>query len=116
MTKNKNATRYYSSKQEKYIASILGGKLVPGSGSAHVCCGDVVTDDWLIECKTTMKPKESFAIKKEWLTKNEKERMDSQKPYSALCFQFAEGTTNYFVINEKTFKLMLNLIRGNTDD
>ena len=108
MTKNKNATKYYSTKQEKYIASILNGKTVSGSGSPHFCAGDVVTDDWLIECKTTMQPKQSFSIKKEWLDKNEREKHQLQKPYSALVFQFKEDGENYFVVNEKTFKILLD--------
>lgn len=108
MTKNKNATRYYSMKQEEYISGILNGKVQPGSGSPHFYCGDVVTDDWLIECKTSMKPKESFAIKKDWIIKNERERMDLQKPYSSLVFQFEPDGENYFIVNEKTFKILLD--------
>lgn len=106
MAKNKEATRYFSSKQEQYVANLLGGRTVSGSGSPHFCGGDVIADDWLIECKTSMKPKESFSIKKEWIEKNERERMDLQIPYSALVFQFEEDGTNYFVLDEKTFRKM----------
>lgn len=106
----KGTTRYYSSKQEEYIAKLVKGRTVPGSGSPMFCAGDVVTKDWLIECKTTTKPKESFAIKKEWITKNERERMDLQKPYSAVVFQFEEDGQNYFVVNEKTFKVLLDAL------
>ena len=105
-------TRYYSSKQEEYVAKLVNGKTVPGSGSPHFCCGDVVTKNWLFECKTTTKPKESFSIKKEWLDKNEKERMGLQKLYSALVFQFKEDGTNYFVINESLFKEMMEVFNG----
>lgn len=101
-------TRFYSSKQEDYIASIVGGRTTANSGAARFNAGDVVTDDWLFECKTTTKPKQSFSIKKEWIEKNERERMDLQKPYSALVFQFEENGTNYFVVNEKTFKILLD--------
>lgn len=101
-------TRFYSSKQEDYIASIVGGRTTANSGAARFNAGDVVTDDWLFECKTTTKPKQSFSIKKEWIEKNERERMDLQKPYSALVFQFEENETNYFVVNEKTFKILLD--------
>lgn len=104
----KGTTRYYSSKQETYIANLLGGRTTANSGASRFSVGDVVTDDWLIECKTTTSPKESFSIKKEWISKNERERMDLQKPYSALAFQFEEDGQNYFVINEKTFKLLLD--------
>ena len=101
-------TRFYSSKQEDYVASIVGGRTTANSGAARFNAGDVVTDDWLFECKTTTKPKQSFSIKKEWIEKNERERMDLQKPYSALVFQFEENGTNYFVVDEKTFKILLD--------
>lgn len=112
MAKNKEATRYFSSKQEQYIANLLGGRTVSGSGSPHFCGGDVITSDWLIECKTSINPKESFSIKKEWIEKNERERMDLQIPYSALVFQFEEDGTNYFVLDEKTFKSMKEVFDG----
>lgn len=104
----KGTTRYYSSKQEEYIAKLLGGRTTPNSGAAHHVGGDVLAGDWLIECKTTTRPKESFSIKKDWITKNERERRDLQKPYSAICFQFEEDGENYFIVNEKIFKELLN--------
>ena len=108
MTKNKSATKYFSSRQEDYIANLLGGRTTANSGAAHHTAGDVLTKDWLFECKTTMTPKQSFSIKKEWITKNERERMDLQKPYSALVFQFEPDGENYFVVNEKNFKILLD--------
>jgi len=107
----RGTTRYYSSKQEEYIAKLLGGRTTVNSGSAHHSAGDVITDDWLIECKTTTKPKESFSIKKEWIEKNEQERMDMQKPFSALVFQFEEDGENFFVIGEKNFKILLDIAK-----
>lgn len=104
----KGTSRYFSSKQEEYIATLLDGRTTANSGAAHHTAGDVVTDDWLIECKTSMKPKESFAIKKDWIIKNERERMDLQKPYSSLVFQFEPDGENYFIVNEKTFKILLD--------
>lgn len=113
MPKNKSATRYFSDKQETYIAKLLGGTKVPNSGAIRCAGGDVrIGNDWLIECKTSMKPKESFSIKKEWIDKNERERMDLQIPYSALVFQFEEDGTNYFVLDEKTFKKMKEVFNG----
>lgn len=111
-TKNRNCTKFFSNAQEKDVAKLVGGKVVAGSGSPHFCCGDVITDDWLFECKTSMRPKQSFSIKKEWIDKNERERMDSQKPYSALVFQFEESGENYFIVNEKTFKILLDSLEN----
>lgn len=110
--KNKQSTKYFSTKQEQVIAKNIGGKTVPGSGSPHFYGGDVITNDFLIEAKTTTKPKESFSIKKEWITKNNLERMQVGKPYCALAFQFAPNTPNYYVIDEKLFKKLLEYMEG----
>ena len=63
-------TRKFSSKQEQYIAELLGGRQQSKSGDNAYNKGDVITDDWIIECKTTTKPKSSFSRKKEWIDKN----------------------------------------------
>jgi hypothetical protein len=110
--KNKNSTRYFSSVQENTIAKSIGGKTQAGSGSAKFYAGDVITNDFLIEAKTTTKPKESFSIKKEWITKNNLERMQLGKPYCALAFQFAPNSPNYYVIDEKLFKKLLEYMEG----
>lgn len=102
-------TRYYSSKQESYIAKLLGGKIVPNSGSARFCGGDVKAPDFLIEAKTTTTPKKSFSIKKDWLDKVEQERKDLQIPYSTLAFQFEPDGENFFVLKEQLFKDMYNI-------
>lgn len=108
-TKNPNATKYVSSRQEAYIAKLLGGKVTPASGARNIK-GDVLLDDWILECKTCCSPKSSFSIKQEWLEKNELERLEMHKPYSALVFQFEPEGCNYFVITEKTFKKILDMI------
>lgn len=103
-------TRKFSSKQEKYIAELLGGKQQANSGATGFAKGDVITNDWLIECKTTTKPKSSFAIKKDWIDKNYIERIEMLKPYSAIAFQYEPDGTNYFVIDESTFKKLIERI------
>jgi len=108
LTNNKNASKYYSSRQENYIASLLGGKVQPASGSTGFAKGDVILPNWLIECKCPMSEKKSFSIKLDWLDKNELERLEMHKPYSALVFQFEPDGENYFVLSEKTFKKMLD--------
>lgn len=110
MTRNKDSTKYYSSKQEKQVANALGGKLVSGSGAPLFSCGDVELKDWLIECKTTMSEKKSFSIKKEWIDKNEIERMQKLKPYSAIAFNFEPNGNMYYVINEKLMKRLVNYL------
>lgn len=97
-------TRWYSTKQEKAVAKTMGGKRTPNSGATPWAKGDVVTDDFLIECKTTTTPKASFSIKKEWLVKNKEEAFSTGKSHNALCFDFGDGGDRYYIIDEKTFK------------
>lgn len=96
-------TRFYSNKQEKYIAKSLGGKQVVNSGATPFKKGDVVNELFLIEAKTTTSLKNSFTIKREWFSKNEEEAFAMQKPYSALVFDFGDGIQHY-IINESLFK------------
>lgn len=105
----KKPTRYYSKKQENKVAKTLGGKPVSNSGAPMFCCGDVKMDNFLIECKTLTEPKQSMSIKKEWLTKIKEEAISERKPYCALAFDFGSDT-NYFIIDERTFKLFVDMI------
>ncbi len=86
--KNKSSTRYYSSKQEKQIATTVGGKLQPNSGATLFSKGDVKNDEWLFEAKTCIKEQESFNIKKEWLDKLKQESFGMRKEFFALVFNF----------------------------
>ncbi len=99
-------TRFYSNKQEKAVAKAVGGKKVANSGATAFNKGDVTTDDMLIECKTCVENKKSFSIKKEWLEKNKEEAFEMGKSYSALAFNFGPDTDNYYVIDEKLFKIL----------
>ena len=104
-------TRFYSNKQEKQIAKQLKGRKVANSGATAFNKGDVVTDNWLVECKTVIKEQASFTIKKDWLLKNEEEAFAMRKNYNALVFNFGDDI-NYYVINEKTFKKMKEALDG----
>jgi len=105
MTNNKNSTRYYSSKQEKKVAKKLGGKQVVNSGAPSFVAGDVTTDLFLIECKTSTSQKQSVSIKKEWISKNADEAFAMGKFYSAVAFDFGDGINNY-IISEQLFKYL----------
>ena len=50
------STKYYSNIQEKQIADALGWHQVSGSGARNLHPGDVISDDWMGECKTHTKP------------------------------------------------------------
>ena len=103
---NKKSTRYFSTKQERQIAKSLKGRCQSNSGATMFNKGDLVLDDWLIECKTAMTEKQSFPIKKEWITKLEEEAYAMNKNYYTLAFNFGglNNNDNFYVINEKTFK------------
>ena len=104
-------TRFFSTQQEKKVAKAVDGKRTPNSGAAKFVGGDVTTDNFLLECKTCMTPKQSFSIKKEWLEKNEEERFAMGKDYSALIFDFGDNEKRYYVIDEKLFVRLTELLR-----
>ena len=99
-------TRFYSNRQEKKVAKAIGGRQTSNSGATTFNKGDVTTADWLIECKTCTKEKQSFSIKKDWLIKNREECFSMDKDYNALCFDFGPDTNRYYIVDEKTFKKM----------
>lgn len=99
-------TRWYSDKQEKKVAKAIGGKQTANSGATDFSKGDVTTDNWLIECKTATSEKQSFSIKREWLKKNREEAFSMGKDYNALVFDFGDNGERFYIVDEKTFKLM----------
>lgn len=105
MTNNKKATRYYSSMQERKVAKAINGKMVPNSGACSFVAGDVLTSQFLLECKTVTKQQKTFTIKKEWIEKNKQEAFAMHKPYSAVVIDFGDGEQHY-IIDEKLFKIL----------
>ena len=71
----KKPTRYYSKKQEDQVAKNLGGTRQKNSGATMFAKGDVLTEKFLLEMKTTTTHAESITIKKEWFEKNTKETL-----------------------------------------
>lgn len=116
MTHNKNSTRYYSSRQERKVAKFVGGKQVANSGAPAFVAGDVVTKDWCIECKTATEAKASMSIKREWFQKLREEAFGTGKSYSALVFNYGPGTDNHYVIDEKTFRRMMEFFEKEDND
>lgn len=103
-------TRKFSSRQEKSIAKKFGGKQVSNSGATSFDKGDVALEDFLVEAKTCVNEKDSFVIKKEWLEKINKERFSKRKRFCALAFQFGPKQENYFILDERTFKMFVDLL------
>ena len=81
-------TRRFSNSQEKRVAKQLKGKKQPNSGAGNFSKGDVIADDFLIECKTMTTEKKSISIKKEWIDKNREEAFALNKKYSVIAFNF----------------------------
>lgn len=105
------STREVSSLQEKKIAKALGGKRTSNSGATDFDKGDIVIGaDWLLEAKTCMQPKSSFSIKKDWLIKLKQEQFACNKLHSALCFDFGDSKDRYYIVDEKLFKNIIELM------
>ena len=109
MAKNPDATRTFSDVHEKSICKALNGRQNSNSGAGHFAKGDVVVPEasLLIEAKCSMSEKKSVSIKKEWIDKNKQEKFAQRLSNSALCFTFAPDSENYYVIDEKLMKFLV---------
>lgn len=106
---NNKSTRHYSDAQEKRIAKTLGGKVQCNSGGTRFGGGDVHTSLFLIEAKTSEKPKSSFSVKEEWLKKAKLQAFEQGKMCSALAISF-DTEKDYYIVDADTFKMMHNLL------
>lgn len=107
---SKKPTRYYSSKQEKNIASHFNGKQTKNSGATDFEKSDILLDNFNIEAKTKTTASESISIKKEWLEKTLKETLLTGKKYSALAFNFGPGEKNYYIIDQELMDILVDKI------
>ena len=103
------SNRYFSNRQEKAVAKAVGGKKVANSGATVFNKGDVTTNQVLIECKTVTKPQKSFAVKREWIEKNQEEAFAMGKHYSAVAIDFGDGE-QFYIINQKMFNKLLHVL------
>lgn len=110
-------TRKFSKAQESRVAKNLKGKKQANSGATPFFKGDVVTDDFCIECKTAVTEKQSMSIKADWIEKLKEEAFAMNKPYWAVAFNFGglNNKENFYIINEQLFKELVEHIieRGN---
>ena len=113
-------TRKFSNLQEKQIAKKLGGRVQPNSGAANFVAGDVKLDFMLIDAKTVTIPKKSISIREEWFNKIRYEAFAMNKEMSCIAFNFGPGRPNYYAVNEKDFKELLQAYKekyyGNESD
>ena len=108
--KNKESTRYFSDKHEKSICKALGASQQSNSGAGRFRKGDVIQNEasLLIEAKTTMTDKESFSVKRDWVIKNKEEAFTLRKSNSCICFNFGPESENFYIIDEKLMKYLVN--------
>lgn len=101
-------TRKYSKAQEQRVAKNLKGKRQANSGATPFFKGDVITDQFCIECKTVMKEKQSMRIKRDWIDKLKEEAFAMGKPYWSIAFNFGglDNPENFYIIDERLFKLL----------
>lgn len=96
-------TRYYSNKQEKYVANKVDGYQTANSGATRFKKGDISCPDILIECKTSVTEKNSFSVKKDILDKLKRESFAMGKDNCVLVFNFGPDTKNYYILDENYF-------------
>lgn len=109
-------TRFYSSRQEKAVAKVVGGKQTANSGATALQKSDVLNDLFSLECKTKTTNSDSISIKREWFEKQLKESIQMGKKYSAIVFNFGPDTPyneNKYIIDESLFRELLDYLRGN---
>lgn len=111
MTNNKESTKWFSDRQELAVSRAVNGRRTLMSGAAKFSKGDVVTENWLIECKTQTEEKKTFSIKKEWLIKATEEAFSMNKSHVALAFNFGgeNQSNNLYVVSEKDFRRLVEL-------
>lgn len=108
-------TRHFSSKQEMYVAKAVGGVQTSNSGATDFQKGDVLSDKFLLECKTKTKDSDSISIKKEWIEKNKRESLFMGKDHSAVVFNFGPDQENYYIIEEYLFLELIKHLRENKE-
>lgn len=116
LAKEKQSTRFYSSKQEKEVAKAVGGKQTKNSG-ATLFGGksDVSVGKISLECKTKTTNSDSITIKREWFDKLVRERLQDGNNYSVLVFNFGPDkpyNENHYIIDEYLFKLLLEYLEN----
>lgn len=106
---NVNSTRYHSDAHEKSICKALGAYQQPNSGAAKFSKGDIVHDgaSMLIEAKCAMIEKQSVSVRKEWFEKNQAEAFSIRRDNQAVCINFGPDTDNYYIINERLMKFLV---------
>ena len=87
---------------------MVGGRTQSNSGGTRFGGGDVHTKTVFIEAKTPTADKNSFSVKKEWLIKAKEQAFEQNKNDYALAFRFGPDEPDFFVIDSKLFKYLID--------
>jgi hypothetical protein len=98
--------------QENDIARLLGGRVQSNSGGTRFGGGDVQTAEFFIEAKTPSKEQTSFSIKRDWICKMSEQAFEQGKYNYALAFRFSPEGEDYFVINSRLMKELVQHIEA----
>lgn len=106
---NQKPTKFYSSRQEKAIADYLGWSVVAASGARMFNPGDVISTQYLCECKTHTDKKSSIEIKKSVWKKITSEATSVLKRPVLFVDNGTQTVTNTWCIVPNRFFDMTNL-------
>lgn len=93
--------RKKSIKQEKEVASSINGKTVVASGALWGSKGDVRSEEYLIECKTTQKS--YYMLNKQTWSKIQKEALKDGMRIPVMCIYLEDGKHRLAIFNTKDF-------------
>jgi hypothetical protein len=103
-----------SQKQERRVAKFVGGEVQPNSGGTLFGGGDVLTDEFFIECKTKEKPGQSISVKREWLNKASSQSYQQRRDRWAVAISY-DTESDFYIISARQFKELVELIEGDKD-
>lgn len=112
MSNSEKTAKELSLEQEERVSKFFGATRTPRSGGGAWKKGDCLSEDWFLECKTTVKPSLSYSVNKSVLDKADHERSEMHKPYYALAFTLGEDREDYFVVNKRTMRAFLDQTAG----
>jgi hypothetical protein len=102
----KGTTKYNSTRQENRVAEEVGGKTVIASGSLWGSKGDVRSDKFLVECKTTGGM--TYPLHLTTWKKIEKEAINDGLRVPVMCVDLADGGKRLAIVNETDFEGILH--------
>lgn len=94
--------RLNSKKQESKVAKELRGKITPASGALWGCKGDVRSDNFLVECKTT--EKDFYSLNFNTWDKIYNEAIKDSLRIPVMCIDLNNGVNRLAVLCTRDLK------------